>query len=570
MSSPVFIESPIRTANRERYAEAASLAANTKNYQRAIDSALAGIQGVKFSELASKYDASALARPQLASPNLSADSPENTGDTYTRLMATLVMQLGDANLAEVTSNALILNNKAKAVAANNEALSQEYSAAVKELDAAVNSATIATDNLEKAKVDVESAKTNLEKEQQALQQAEPGTPEHEAAQVAVKQAEATLAEANKQLKGAESDATAAVKVAENAGKKTDELNKAVLNAGPAAQAPTQEARKAEMNASATMILLMTQLAELMGESEEESLTAQQEMFSKIQIARQGQMEVDAAEYAAEVEAAEAANKAMGCIGKLVGALITVASVALAAVSGGASLVIAGIGLAIMAADMVVKEATGTSFIQEALKPLMEGIAGLAKAIAAGLGGLIGEEAAQILGVIFAVLLVVAVAIAATALTKSAASSKLMGQVTKKLGGVVSDLSPDMLKQAGRAISRNAASMTSKLQSALRLDSPAAVQGLVSKGSMVVEGGAVAGVTAQSYFGVQAGIAKQNAAEHLADVTTASYLSDAAQKAIDELIQLFIESLDVKQSILETASSIQQRVNNTAISMARHI
>lgn len=64
---------------------------------------------------------------------------------------------------------------------------------------------------------------------------------------------------------------------------------------------------------------------------------------------------------------------MGCVGKIVGALLTIASVIGAVFSGGASLALAAVGLALMVADEIVKAATGTSFIQQALNPIMEAV-----------------------------------------------------------------------------------------------------------------------------------------------------------------------------------------------------
>lgn len=73
--------------------------------------------------------------------------------------------------------------------------------------------------------------------------------------------------------------------------------------------------------------------------------------------------------------AEAASKAAGCVGKILGAVLTVVSVVGAAFTGGASLALAAVGVGLMAADMVVKELTGVSFMEKAMKPLMDNILG---------------------------------------------------------------------------------------------------------------------------------------------------------------------------------------------------
>ncbi len=48
---------------------------------------------------------------------------------------------------------------------------------------------------------------------------------------------------------------------------------------------------------------------------------------------------------------------MGCIGKVLGALLTIVSVVAAVFTGGASLALAAVGLAVMVADEIVKAAT---------------------------------------------------------------------------------------------------------------------------------------------------------------------------------------------------------------------
>ncbi|ELO24253.1 type III secretion system translocon subunit SctE, partial [Salmonella enterica] len=58
-------------------------------------------------------------------------------------------------------------------------------------------------------------------------------------------------------------------------------------------------------------------------------------------------------------------------GKVLGALLTIVSVVAAVFTGGASLALAAVGLAVMVADEIVKAATGVSFIQQAPNPIME-------------------------------------------------------------------------------------------------------------------------------------------------------------------------------------------------------
>ncbi|MGS9092666.1 type III secretion system translocon subunit SctE, partial [Salmonella enterica subsp. enterica serovar Infantis] len=51
--------------------------------------------------------------------------------------------------------------------------------------------------------------------------------------------------------------------------------------------------------------------------------------------------------------------------------LTIVSVVDAVITGGASLALAALGIAVMVAEEIVKAATGVSFIQHALNPIME-------------------------------------------------------------------------------------------------------------------------------------------------------------------------------------------------------
>ncbi|SUG71798.1 pathogenicity island 1 effector protein [Salmonella enterica subsp. enterica] len=56
------------------------------------------------------------------------------------------------------------------------------------------------------------------------------------------------------------------------------------------------------------------------------------------------MEKKSAEFQEETRKAEETNRIMGCIGKVLGALLTIVSVVAAVFTGGASLALAAVGL----------------------------------------------------------------------------------------------------------------------------------------------------------------------------------------------------------------------------------
>lgn len=119
-----------------------------------------------------------------------------------------------------------------------------------------------------------------------------------------------------------------------------------------------------------MLKDMAELGELGLEMGEVRAKAQSAL-TKIQEVRVDQMKKDAEKADREAAKAEALNKAMGCVGKILGGLVMAVALVGAVFTGGASLVLAGVGIALMLGDQICKAATGTSFMDEAFKPLMK-------------------------------------------------------------------------------------------------------------------------------------------------------------------------------------------------------
>ncbi|MEB5957519.1 type III secretion system translocon subunit SctE [Escherichia coli] len=123
----------------------------------------------------------------------------------------------------------------------------------------------------------------------------------------------------------------------------------------------------------TLTFLMALMSQLIDKSSSENLEATAELKQKLAEASAKDAEKKAKEYEAEVRKAEDLQKALGCIGKVLGWLITAVSFVLAVFSGGASLALAAIGLALAMGDEICQAVSGRSFMADAMKPLMENI-----------------------------------------------------------------------------------------------------------------------------------------------------------------------------------------------------
>ncbi|MFF7062398.1 type III secretion system translocon subunit SctE [Pseudomonas sp. NPDC008258] len=494
-------------------------------------------------------------------------------------MASLINLLGDVSMETLKSRMEILKSAAKASADGNKALSDSYLSALAELEAAVAAASSSEEELAKAKANVDSAQRALAEAEAALGKTKPGTPEHAKALAARDQAQGNLAGAQTQLSQASLAHHAAVKVAGEAGKKAEAQARLVESAG-LGDKPVLDGIKNQLNAAATMVLLMARFAALMGESAETKIEAEQELFRSMQAARQEYMEKKSEEYLEQVRKAEAASKTAGCIGKILGAVLTVVSVVGAAFTGGASLALAAVGVGLMAADMLVKQLTGVSFMEQAMKPLMDNllspmIQAIGKGITdllkkAGIDAASAEMAGMIMGAIVGAVAMVAVLVVVAVVGKSAAG-RVASAMGNMFGKLANEMAPQMLKQAARAVSNGFSSVMTKARASIGLKSDPNSLGMyasrLAASVAVVEAG---GVAAQSAMEIKSGIHQRNAAQHLADLEFAKVISEELKNHLSDMVQLFDQSMKAKDDAIKKAFSIQDSINSSSLSMARNI
>ncbi|WP_145564530.1 type III secretion system translocon subunit SctE [Yersinia aldovae] len=149
--------------------------------------------------------------------------------------------------------------------------------------------------------------------------------------------------------------------------------KMVDSFNPPQQSTIEQRRKEADAESKTLTFLMALMAQLINKSSSGDLQASAELKQKLAEAAAKDAEKKAKEYEEEVRKAEEMQKTMGCIGKILGWLITVGSFALAAFTGGASLALAAVGLALAIGDEISQAVTGRSFMADMMQPLMDTI-----------------------------------------------------------------------------------------------------------------------------------------------------------------------------------------------------
>ncbi|HDT4319781.1 TPA: type III secretion system translocon subunit SctE [Klebsiella aerogenes] len=216
----------------------------------------------------------------------------------------------------------------------------------------------------------------------------------------------------------------------------------------------EQLRKQSDAESKSLTFLMALMAQLIDKSSSDELSATAELKQQLAEASAKDAEKKAKEYEEEVRKSEEMQKTMGCIGKILGWLITAVSFVSAVFTGGASLALAAVGLALAVGDEINQAVTGKSFMADAMQPLMDAIVKplmelLGKMFSAILEGLgVDKETAamvgQILGAIAAAAaLVVAVVVAGSVM------SKVFGVIMKKIG-------MDVAEEAGKNLGKSVA------------------------------------------------------------------------------------------------------------------
>ncbi|CCG87076.1 type III secretion system translocon subunit SctE [Erwinia piriflorinigrans] len=123
----------------------------------------------------------------------------------------------------------------------------------------------------------------------------------------------------------------------------------------------------------SLTFLIALMSKLINQNAGEDLKATALLKQQLSEAAAKDAVKQAQEYEKQVRKSEELQQTMGCIGKILGWVITVVSVAAAAFTGGASLVFATVGLALMLGDEINQAVNGHSFLQEAMQPIMESI-----------------------------------------------------------------------------------------------------------------------------------------------------------------------------------------------------
>lgn len=359
------------------------------------------------------------------------------------------------------------------------------------------------------------------------------------------------------LQQAETALVAANQAAVNSIRHTAALETLALKIG--SDAPKSADVLAAIGSStARLTLLMSELSKLIGKNSEDSMRNDKEMFEAMQVARQAALDKAAADFLVESAKAEHTAKVMGCIGKIVGALLTVVSIIAIPFTGGASAALAVIGIGMMVADKVVEATTGTSLTERIMSPVMEHVIMpmiklLAKEISKALQsmGLPAEKAKAVAEVMAAI--VVAIAVIVVVILLSMVSAAVAAKIVAKMA-------PALLRSATRTLPGVMRKLTST--SAKKISNVANTAGsVIGTGGAVVTG---AGSIAQGVF-------TKRASDHHAEIVVTTQILQQLQRYLQAAVEDFSGKFKAVNELMALATETSARsveTNRAIISRTR--
>jgi len=334
--------------------------------------------------------------------------------------------------------------------------------------------------------------------------------------------------------------------------------------------------KAKTNA-ALLGELLAVLQEIIGKANDAKLAAETQLIQEVLRLREAENMRRSQEYQDELAKAEAAQKKMGCLGKIIGWVVTVVAVVASPFTGGASMVLAGVGLA-----LAIGSELGFDLMGKIMEPIMKLVMELVKAVgnvigdvltSLGVDSAIADKIKDVLGVIAVAAMIIAAVVLTKKVAGTAAVQQLAKAVTRAVSEAISKALPQMIKAAARSISQtvddvaSAISKTASKAIGANADNMASRAGYAIKASHTLQ---FANQTSQSIGSIVIADMYKNAAELLAKLEAGLVESAIFRELIQKILEYFIQTKNLVQQLFEEMSSVQENEHATAMFVTHRI
>ncbi|HIE5094889.1 TPA: type III secretion system translocon subunit SctE [Stenotrophomonas maltophilia] len=507
-------------------------------------------------------------------------------------MSELSALLSTDNLEQLKSRMALVQARLKERAESAQLASDALQNAYAKLEAALANAETAAEELANAQRALQAAKAEVERLQKELANAGPG--EQEALRAQLKAAQAHLQQVTACVDLAQQAVSAAllqISIAETevaaAEQGVDEIAAIPLSLPRSERGLTNDARLSE---------LLAVLQEIVGKANDAKLARDMELARELLRVREAENLRRSKEYQEQIEKAERTKKTMGCIGKIVGWVLTVVAVIAAPFSGSASMVLAGIGLTLAVASEL-----GVKVFDKAIQKIMDLVMKAVKAV----GGVIGnaleimglsrkiiDKLEMALGAVAVAAMIIGALFASKKLAASIASKEVVKQVAQRTAEAVSRAASQMVNKALPAITKNVTASAGKqlavsssqavattasgalptisntaTQAAARSEMLARRAGQAMMASHVMQFGHQ---TAQGVANVVIADMQVKAAKVLAELELGMADTKILRDLIQKLLEYFVAENRMVQALFQQMADVQDTENDTARYIAQRI
>jgi len=544
---------------------------------------------------------------------------KGTMETYNELMANLITLLGDQSIDELQARAEMYTKYSKDHGtATNEVIEQ-----VEVEENAYNAAKTAQASASQDVTSLESQVFMQQQQIQTLQQSKaeieeklndpdilPADKEDLSAQlnninqqISQKQASLNLLQSNLILAQQKLDVATS-----NVNSKSAQLQQSLNYLGSLnknAASVNDSFDKSLKTNSGTTAYLMAQLITIIGESTEETMEMNLKFSQKVQAAQQEKLHEDTLEVERQQEKSKHMQDTMGCIGKIIGGIVTVVASFAAVFTGGASIALAAIGVALMTADTIYQKVTGNeSFIAAALKPIVEHVLMpiiqlITDAISTVLESLgIKNDIAEIIATVLAVVVLIVTAVAASAALKALPLDKIMnavGSVLKKvfksiISAVAKVLKPiasglksitdDIVKQLSKIIDSISTALNQLVSNQAKskinvlkqfFNNEAKVKSLGNKFHLAEDILRLTDVSIESSANIASGALEKKVSYMLADITRMLAASATMKRYTDSVTESYTHSMENLNMLMTNSADMageQMQVGQFILSHTR--
>lgn len=328
-----------------------------------------------------------------------------------------------------------------------------------------------------------------------------------------------------------------------------------------------------LEGAAKLAYLMAKMRELLGNTMLEGMSNQREIFQEMQRVAQENAEKRAEEVDDKLRKAEEARKWAAIGGKILGWLAAVAGVVGAIFTGGASLALAAVGIALLAADEIVQATGGKSFMDKIMQPIMdqvmklvEFVADIASKLLKELGA--GEASEMIANVIAAVAVALAMIAAAVVGAKLAGvAGNLMGKVIGE--GVKRSINDTIKRITQKVINKSIMQALNKMFA--QTTKKTTTNTLVKVGTQATELTIKAGSSTMSAaLNIHASKLESDLTKRMGDLKVINQLMELIEQLINQVMDAFISQSKILEELVRKIGEVGQRSLTTGKTITNNI